>query len=129
MCHRLQILIALTLFAFPVQAAGPGRQATGTFERKEDGYEQGVVVKASGASGYVAEFSVGSRGCGGGVTMKGRSTGPRTILFSKTENGQTCRIMARYSPDLRSVALEEDGCLTWHGASCEFQGTLTRKGR
>lgn len=129
MLQRFGILVALVLFACPAQAAGLERQAPGTFEHTEDGYEQLAVVKAAGASVYTAKFEVGTRGCGGGVTMKGRPAGSDTIIFSKTGNGQTCRITARYSPDFRSVALEEDGCLTWHGAACAFSGTLKRKGR
>ncbi|MGU3467599.1 hypothetical protein ACLBXO_22385 [Methylobacterium sp. C33D] len=125
MLRRLAIL-PLLLVSAVAHATGPGAKATGTFEHKEDGYEQGVEVKVAGAAGFTAEFSTGIKGCGGGVTMKGRPTGPDTIVFSKTEGGQTCRITARYTSGFRSVVLEEQGCMMWHGASCEFQGTLKR---
>ncbi|SEM82934.1 hypothetical protein SAMN02799625_00202 [Methylobacterium sp. UNC300MFChir4.1] len=128
MLRRLAILLPL-LVSTVAHAAGPGARAVGTFEHQEDGYEQGVEVKAAGAAGFTAQFSTGTKGCGGEVTMKGRPTGPDTIVFRKTDGGQTCRITARYASDFRSVVLEEQGCTMWHGASCEFQGTLKRTGR
>jgi len=119
--------LALVALLIPTGAVASG--LTGTFEHNDDGYQQGVEVKAAGG-GFIGDFSTASnRGCGGGVKMKGRATGRSTIVFSKTEDGQFCRITARYADGFRSVALEEDGCTLWHGASCEFQGTLKRAGR
>lgn len=119
--------LALVAFLIPTGAVAAG--VTGTFEHKEDGYEQGVEVRAA-AGGFIGDFSTASnRGCGGGVKMKGRATSPSTVVFSKTEDGQVCRIIARYAAGFRSVALKEEGCTMWHGASCEFQGTLKRTGR
>ncbi|MFF9549421.1 hypothetical protein [Methylobacterium fujisawaense] len=129
MLRRSSLAALALLVSTAAQAAGPGSQAAGTFEHKEDGYEQGVTVKAAGG-GYIGDFSTATnRGCGGGVKMKGRATGPSTIVFSKSDDGQVCRITARYAAGFRSVDLEEDGCTMWHGASCEFQGTLKRKGQ
>lgn len=130
MLRRSTIAAIALLLSTAAQAAGPGGKAVGTFEHKDDGYEQSVKVKPAASAGYAGAFSTATnRGCGGGVTMKGRATGPTTIVFSKTEDGQACRITARYTSDFRSVDLEETGCTLWHGASCEFQGTLKRTGR
>lgn len=116
--------IALVAFLIPSGAVAAG--FAGTFEHKQDGYEQGARVKVSGG-GYTGNFSTATnRGCGGEVTMKGRATGPSTVVFSKADDGQVCRITARYGAGFRTVDIEEDGCTMWHGASCEFQGTLKR---
>ena len=127
---RSSLAALALLVSTAAQAAGPGSQATGTFEHTQDGYQQTAKVKAVGSSGYAGNFSTGStRGCAGEVDMKGRATGPSTIVFSQTDNGQTCQITARYTSGFRSVILEEDGCTFWHGAACEFQGPLNRTGR
>ena len=123
--------VACLALLIPTAAAAAGfdTRAVGTFGSQRGSYEQEIVVKPDGAGGYIGAFSTATgTGCGGGVTGPGQVTGPRRIVFTKQDD-RTCRITADYTPDFRSVAVTEDGCIAWHGASCDFEGKMRRTRR
>ena len=127
---RSSLLLSAVLtcaIAIPALAAGPGYRAEGTYERKGAYSQSAKIIVLDAPDQFAASFSTGISGCGGGVGMNGRALSTSEILFTKKdEGGGLCRITVRFSPDFRSAKVSEDGCLYWHGASCDFEGTLKR---
>lgn len=122
----LSVILASAV-TVPAIAAGPGYRAEGTFERKGPYSQSAKIIVIDAPDQFAASFSTGISGCGGGVGMNGRAHSASEILFTKKDDsGGLCRITVKFSPNFRSVKVSEDGCLYWHGASCDFEGTLKR---
>lgn len=66
--------------------------------------------------------------CTGQVAGIARKTAQNTLTLRKKpdENEEACEITLRYTPDGKSVRVEENACAYWHGTECAFDGRLTK---
>lgn len=124
------LLAALVLIAAPVASLSQDAGPAGTY-RRSGPYDQTFKVRAGREPGsFFGSFSVATRGCTGSVDAPGRATGLQEVVFTERDDGGSlCRITMRFGPGFRTVAVSEDDCLYWHGASCDFEGKLKRVGR
>lgn len=119
------LLCTLLMVAGPAVAAGPGFSAEGIYERKGSYAQAAKIIAIDTPDQFAASFSTGTRGCGGSVGMLGKATGPKQILFTKRDDaGGLCKITVTFGPDYKTAKVSEDGCTSYHGASCDFDGDL-----
>lgn len=96
------------------------------YEGMTDGAEGSLFLRDKGNGGYFVSMAMGSRNCAGSV--RGHATA----------RGDTLTLRVRDEPDLpicvltlrrsgRTITVSEQDCISFHGASCAFDGTLTRK--
>ena len=108
----------------------------GRYDLKADGAEGEVEIAPikGSADRYRVSFAIAApNGCMGGVEGAAVETKPGALTFTgpPTEDydgtPRNCAIeLSRKSG--RSISVDEiDGCTNWHGAACDFNGTMTRK--
>jgi len=102
--------------------AGPAAAFEGSYQGGYTG--QTLDIKKTGAKTYALSFNVAVDGCAGAVDLNGTAKG-KTLIGEANEDGNVCTITAKKTAQGLSVA--EDGCLYYHGASCDFEGKYTRK--
>lgn len=127
-CARAVILAAITLLAAtPLRAeVGSGARMTGRF-----GPRSATTVVQAGPA--VDDFKVtlkrSAGQCSGELSGTGRALLPYLVTLSRLDpdTRTTCTVDLIYAPDFTSIEVKESAaCLTWHGASCDFQGTFKR---
>jgi len=110
--------LALTLAATPAASYGfEGHHVGG-----RGNYRQDAEITKSADGKYEASLTVGTPGCSGGFDGQGKIEGEALLLSPKEPFGadDKCRITVRRKG--AGLDIEEDACLAWHGASCEFSG-------
>ena len=81
----------------------------------------------------VADLEVATRGCAGQVAVFGRPEEPNGTRMKGQSytpddpNGSECRVDLMLGPNGTLRMEEIEGCLYWHGASCEFRGEMKRQ--
>lgn len=127
---QLLLLFSALAAVNPAAAASSGTQAAGTYQRKGAYSQRAKISVAAAPDRFAGSFYTGMSGCAGEVEMIGRAVSSTEILFTKKdEAGGTCRIRVKFDENYRSARMSEDGCMFWHGASCDFEGTLKRTQR
>ena len=109
-----------TLAARPVLAF-EGRYAAG-----DKLYSQALTITKSGPR-LRGKASVATRGCVGEFDGTGGPKGD-TLLLPAAVDGLECRLTVRRAAG-STIVVDEDQCLTFHGAACEFSGTYKRQAR
>jgi hypothetical protein len=102
--------------------AGPAAAFEGSYQGGYDG--QTLEIKKTGPKSYALSFTVALEGCAGGVDLNGTAKGKTLVAMAK-EDDNVCTITVKKTAHGLSVA--EDGCLYYHGASCDFEGKYTKK--
>jgi hypothetical protein len=102
--------------------AGPATAFEGSYQGGYDG--QTVEIKKTGNKAYTLSFNVAVEGCAGGVDLNGTAKG-KTLVGVASEDGNVCTITVKKTA--RGLSVAEDGCLYYHGASCDFEGKYTKK--
>ncbi|WP_424360391.1 hypothetical protein [Methylocystis parvus] len=112
-------IVALALVAASGAAAFEGRYVAGSKR-----YAQDLVVakRADGRFGVKAE--VATSGCMGEFEGVGALAGDALVAEAKFEN-ETCALTLRRTK--KGVSVEEDHCLPFHGAACEFSGAYRKR--
>jgi hypothetical protein len=103
-------------------AAAPAAAFEGSYNGGYAG--QTLVAKKTGPKTYALSFSVAIEGCAGGVDLNGKAKG-KTLVATIKEDDNLCTITLKKTS--RGLSVTEDGCLYYHGASCDFEGQYTRK--
>jgi hypothetical protein len=86
-----------------------------------------TIVKDGG--GYSVKLETSTKGCGGEVEGKATAEGDVLTLSAPNDDatyGKAC-IVTLTKKGKRLVMEEVEGCLFWHGAACEFAGTMKKK--
>ena len=114
----------------PPQSTGDGW--SGTYTGRFDGGDGTVEISALGGNAYhveVGTFGQGT-GCSGGTTGTARAQGDRLELIVQNDpqlsQGGQCRVLMTRQGARLTVG--EDNCLEHHGMSCNFEGSVTRRG-
>jgi hypothetical protein len=76
-----------------------------------------------------AEILVGTPGCSGSFTGVGTVEKDRIILrtYKPKDPSEACTVTVEVNKTGKAVTLSESNCSYYHGAACEFSGTLTSK--
>lgn len=100
-------------------------QFGGTWTGKLEGYGR-AAIESKGDSSYHVDLTVDvpAPPCSGGIEGNATVKSGKLVL-EKSELGETCRIIM--TPEGHSLKVTEHGCLSWHGASCGFTGSLNRR--
>lgn len=102
--------------------AGPAAAFEGSYQGGYDG--QTLKIKKTGAKTYALSFNVAVENCAGGVDLNGTAKGKTLVAVAK-EDDNVCTITVKKTA--HGLSVSEDGCLYYHGASCDFEGKYTRK--
>ena len=94
--------------------------------REVHGTAEAQVAHLQDGSLHV-HVSTAVRGCGGEVEGSASQSGAVITMFrvDTLAPGDRCRVMLTRSGG-GGMSLEEQSCLAWHGASCQFEGLYTQ---
>lgn len=90
-----------------------------------------LIIATEGASPFAGRFTTGRPGdpahCGGEFAATGKPDGTNRLIFTgDADQGKICQITATFNKAYSDILIEEDGCTNYHGASCDFSGTVSR---
>jgi len=117
-------------YTMPYQPVSPAMSSqpvgpTEKYVHREGRYTLTADLTPVGGDRYKGSVGVGTAGCGGGVegpvTRRGNVY---TLVNNDPQSHTMCRVTMVVQG--RSMTASEDDCGNWHGASCEFNGKLTR---
>ncbi|MFS2013398.1 hypothetical protein ACCD06_26630 [Azospirillum sp. CT11-132] len=96
------------------------------YEGMTDGADGSLFLREKGNGGYFVSMGMGSRNCAGSIRGHATVHGNSLILrLKEVADMPDCVLTVRKSG--RTVTVSEEHCMGFHGASCAFDGTLTRK--
>lgn len=121
------ISAVVTPAAIPSAQAAPAFDWAGEYKGDFDGGGGEVSIASPDASGrHKVDLSVVGEGCSGQLTGNATLSGGAMILKQRDELGELCTVtMTRAG---KGITVAENGCLYYHGMSCAFVGTVTKKG-
>lgn len=106
-------------------AAANAADFTGNYIFARGGYSQEADIAHAADDGiYKVEVYVGTDGCSGAFDGVGHIEGA-DLVARTTEKDDVCRLVI--SKTRAGVKITEDSCGYWHGASCDFNGTLRKR--
>ena len=94
--------------------------ADGDYETINDGAEGVLSIR-----GDYASLGIGSGTCAGSVEGKLVKQSDGAIILQDRSDGQSCDITITESSTAIASMYSNEGCFYFHGASCEFSGTVT----
>lgn len=117
-------LTFIALFFCALVSAAQAADFAGEFTFDRGGYSQEADITKSADGSYKVEAYVGKRsGCSGAFDGTGRLEG--ADLVARKADDETCRLTITRTRN--GIRIIENNCGPWHGASCDFNGTLARK--
>lgn len=119
--RHLSIATVIALIAAPSLAVAA--DFAGKYASHRGGYSQEADITAAAAGTYKVGVYVGIEGCSGAFEGVGRIEGA-TLVAHLTEKDDACRLTI--SRTSTGITITEDKCGAWHGASCDFNGTLRK---
>jgi hypothetical protein len=96
----------------------------GKYSAGKAGYRWTAVIAPGAVGAFKVKLEVTSPQCSGALETTGQLKGG-AIVTAPPEKGDDCQITI--SKAGRGIAIKENKCLMWHGASCEFSGQLNRQ--
>lgn len=90
-----------------------------------------LIVLDIDKSIIAANLDVGSDGCGGEISGVGQAKG-NILTFTpyvKFDAEDSCSIKVVFDKDDKTITIKENNCSPYHGASCGFDGKLTKARR
>jgi hypothetical protein len=94
----------------------------GTWKGSLEGDGEMVIKPAS--TGFDVALSVSSSsGCAGSIEGNGALSG-NTLTLTKKGDDQVCTVTIKFVGDTANI--DEDNCMSYHGAACSFYGTLKK---
>ncbi|MEW9586978.1 hypothetical protein [Paraburkholderia sp. DGU8] len=127
-----KVFLALA-FAMPLAAYA---QVTpyaveGDFTGRGDGGDMSLrTITADSDKGLVvAHAEVGAQGCAGDFVGIGQLKGNSLRLspFVKDSDTASCVVTVSFDKTGKKAKVSEDGCMSFHGAACDFDGQVTKK--
>jgi len=110
--------------------AAPADPWVGEWTGSGEGTMTATIRRGTSKPDYlVIELATGVPGCSGAVTLYGKPKGPSVLGESYDPNDPSapvCRVGMSLSDEGVLKAEVAGPCTTYHGASCGFDGTMTR---
>jgi hypothetical protein len=116
--QRAAAIAAALIFAGGA-AAFEGRYVAGS-----KSYSQGLEIKRRADGRFDVTADVATKGCTGEFEGAGAADGDTLKAEAKFDN-ETCILLLRRTT--KGVSVEEDHCLPFHGAACEFTGDYRKR--
>jgi hypothetical protein len=116
--------LRLAAFGAALFAAGAAAAFEGRYVAGSKAYSQELRITKRPDGRFDVTADVATRGCAGEVEAAGASEGDTLRAEAKFEN-ETCALTLRRTR--KGVSVEEDHCLPFHGAACEFSGDYRKK--
>jgi hypothetical protein len=109
-----------------VPAAAQQSDFVGKYSAGKAGYRWTAVIAPGAGAGFKIKLEVTSQRppCSGALETTGALKGEE-IVTAPPEKGDDCQITI--SKAGRGIAIKENKCMMWHGASCEFSSQLNRQ--
>jgi len=89
-----------------------------------------TIVMGENNEAVAAEIVIADQQCTGAISGLGKSDG-RTIRIKpympSSSEAQSCELIISLDKSGKRVTVAESGCSDYHGAQCEFRGTLLAK--
>jgi hypothetical protein len=96
----------------------------GNYARSGPQFRQSVVIKRNHDGTYGVKLAVKSRLCTGALDATGKLEG-RDLVATVNADHDDCEVtISRHGA---TISVTETKCLNWHGAACDFNGTLLRR--
>ena len=114
------VLAACTLLLTIGQAAA----FEGRYQGGRGDFRQTAVIKRDQGGIYSVRLTVKSRLCTGELDATGKVVGGNLVAQVAAENDPCQVTIAQRGA---TITIREDRCLNWHGAACDFNGTLRRQ--
>jgi hypothetical protein len=124
MIIRRLFIATVTAFVAAPSLAAEAAGFEGKYASHRGGYRQEAEIARAADGTYTVEAVVGAEGCSGLFDGVGRIEGAGLVAHI-TEKDDACRLVI--SRTRTGIKIEEDGCTNWHGASCDFNGTLRKR--
>lgn len=115
---------AFALFCGFTLVAGNAAAFEGKYTFSRGGYSQEADIAAAADGTYKVGVYVGTEGCSGAFDGVARVEGA-DLVARTAEKDDVCRLII--SKTRTGVKITEDSCGDWHGASCDFNGTLRKQ--
>lgn len=96
---------------------------TGKYTSARGGYSQEADITAAADGTYKVGVYAGIEGCSGAFEGVGHIEGAKLVAHLN-EKDDACRLTI--SRTATGITITEDKCGAWHGASCDFNGTLRK---
>ncbi len=113
-----RLALALALAAVPAASFA----FEGNWRGGRGNYQQDADITKTADGTWEASLTVGTPGCSGGFDGVGKVEGDALLLRPKEPFGADDKCVMTVKRKGAGLEIEEDGCLAWHGASCEFSG-------
>lgn len=123
MIRTATFTFVLSVLAWSVSAAPA---FDGEYEFSEGGYSQSIEIKKK-PNGYSVLMAVGMEGCSGAFEGSGTVEGDTLVAKLDGEDAKDDPCRLRITRKGNRLKVEEQECLAWHGASCDFNGTLRKR--
>lgn len=118
------IASAMAFGAVPALAQAP---LEGRYAGRGEGKLTATLKRAKGAPDrYEVVLRTQARNCGGDVSGRAVLEGGVLTLRAKTNEPKGCTVRMQAASGTLKVE-EGEGCLSFHGVSCGFSGTLKRR--
>lgn len=125
-------LCATALLAVSAQAQ------EGKYVGSGEGGELAATIKSIDGDRYAITLEVGTDGCGGSVSGEASQTESGFELSAPNETYEAgsdnpimaeefCKVDLSFDADGMLTIQEQRGCLSYHGAACEFTGQLVNQ--
>ena len=116
----------LLLLTFSVFYSSPSLAFEGDYRSGSQAYRQVLKIKKQGDS-YTVELVVGTRGCSGSFDGIGPVEGAKLVVKTTSKEDANDKCVVSISRKGLKLDVDEDDCGYWHGASCEFPGTYSKR--
>ena len=116
-------IIVLCCFASPAFAQSDW---VGNYASRHGPYSLSAKISPNAGGTFKVKVEVASQrpSCMGEVETTAEMKGSE-LVTQPAEKGDECRLTISKSGT--GITLKEDKCSTWHGAACEFSGSLKRR--
>ncbi len=117
----------LLLLSFGVFCSSPSLAFEGDYRAGSHAYRQVLKIKKRSTDSYSVELVVGTRGCSGSFDGTGRVEGAMLVVKTSSTDNPDDKCVVSISRKGSKLDVTEDDCGYWHGASCEFPGTYSKR--
>ena len=116
---RLALAASALLLTISHATAFEGRYQQGTGD-----FRQTAVIRLDQGGIYSVRLTVKSRLCNVELDATGKVVGG-DLVAEVTAPNDPCKVTIAQRG--ATITIREDKCLNWHGAACDFNGTLRRQ--
>jgi hypothetical protein len=122
--RALSVLLPLTLC---LVYSSPSLAFEGRYRAGGGGYNQELTIKKRSAGSYDVVLVVGTEGCSGYFEGIGAIKGAELAATSPPPADPDDKCVIDVSRHGAALDVTESGCVSFHGASCEFTGRYKKR--